>query len=326
MAAASRPPDDDITVVIPTHDRWPLLRVALGTVLTQRNARVRAIVVDDCSSDETPEALNALDDERVLVLRQDVCRGVSAARNRGLAQVSTEWVAFLDDDDVFGPDHVAGMLRAAAQRADSEHVGLVYSGYIVTDRQRRPLSAAPAAAEDGVPTELLSSNVLGPPSAVLLRTEAVRDIGGFDEGLSILADWDLWIRISQRYAIGRCPELQVGYMRHATNMSLAGDRFAREMTYFEEKHGTAAAAYGRRLLGEPVRLQIAAAHRASDRRLLASAWYLRSFASSRRPWHLARAAGVLLGERAIARSGLRRAAGPAPVVGWLEDIRRAEGL
>ncbi len=178
----------DVTVVIPTHNRWPLLRVALGTVLAQRDVHVRAIVIDGCSTDETRDALDCLDDERLLVVHEDMCRGVAAARNRGLAEVATEWVAFLDDDDVFGPDHVAAMLRAGLKRRDSARVGLVYGGHIVTDRQRCPLRAAPATSEDGVPAELLSANVLGPPSAILLRTEAVRTVGGFDERLSKRSD------------------------------------------------------------------------------------------------------------------------------------------
>jgi GT2 family glycosyltransferase len=315
----------DVSVVIPTHNRWPLLRVALQTVLAQRETHVRVVVVDDCSTDTTKEQLETIADDRVLVLRHDVCRGVSAARNTGLEAVDTEWVAFLDDDDVFGPDHLTSMVRAARARAEAADVGVVYSGYIVTDRARRPVSAAPAAPERNVTDELLSANVLGPPSALLLRTEVVRDAGGFDERLSILADWDMWIRISRRYAVVRCPELNVGYMRHADNMHLAGDEFAREMTYFRSVHGPAAAASGRRLLGDAFPLHVAASYRARGRRILASAWYLRGFWNTRRPRHLALAAGVLLGERVIEMSGLRQAPGPPPAVDWLDPVQQLQG-
>jgi hypothetical protein len=321
MAAVRSQSEFDVSVVIPTHDRWPLVQVALRSVLAQRDARVRAIVVDDCSSHETGEALDQLQDERLIVLHHDVCRGVSAARNSGLAEVDTEWVSFLDDDDVLGPDHLAGMLRAPANHREAGEVGLVYSGYVVTDRDRRPVRASTAVPEEDVSSELLSANVVGPPSAVVLRTQAVRSIGGFDEQLSILADWDMWIRISRHVVLVRSPELHVGYMRHPNNMHLAGDRFLHEMTHFEAKHGAAAAAHGRRLLDGTLPLHIAALHRAAGRRFRASAWYLRGFLDSRSPRHLALAAGVLLGERAIERSGMRKVPTPPPVVCWLDELK-----
>lgn len=326
MTSAQTGPDLDATVVIPTHDRWPLVQVALHSVLAQRDARVRAIVVDDCSTDGTREGLDRVDDNRVVVLHHGLCRGVSAARNSGLAEVDTEWVAFLDDDDVLGPRHVSGMLRAAESRPDAAQVGLVYGGHVVTDRWRRPVSTSTAVSEEHVAGELLSANVVGPPSGVLLRTAAVRDAGGFDEELSILADWDMWIRISQRYILARSSESQVGYMRHPNNMHLAGDRFLREMSRLEAKHGATAAARGHQLLGGTLRLHVAASHRAAGRRVRASASYVRGFLHSRSPRHLALAVGVLLGERAIERSGMRTAAPSPPVVDWLDEIQRLQQL
>lgn len=315
----------EVTVVIPTHNRSSFLRVALATVMAQRDAAVHTIVVDDGSIDDTSSVACAVDEARVTVLRHETARGVSLARNTGLAHVTTEWVAFLDDDDVLGPDHVAQMLAAARGHPTATRVGLVYSGYIVTDRNRVPVSDVVATSDADVFTELLSSNAVGPPSAVLLRTDAVRALGGFDEKLSILADWDLWIRMSQEYDLVRCDAMQVGYMRHSNNMHFAGDRFVREMSRLQAKHGAAAAARGRSLLGRDFPLHIAASYRAGGRRARASAWYLRSFAGTRNPRHLALAAGLLLGERAIERSRLRGRSGPAPVVEWLEEVQRLQG-
>src|SRR5690348_694187 len=95
----------DISVVIPTRNRWDLLsRSGLSAALMQEDVDVEIIVVDDGSTDETPARLAALEDPRVTVIRHDQPRGVAAARNRGIAAARGEWLAFLDDDDLWAPD------------------------------------------------------------------------------------------------------------------------------------------------------------------------------------------------------------------------------
>src|SRR4029453_19265909 len=86
-----------VAVVIPTRDRWPLLRTAVASALAQEDVEAQVVVVDDGSADETAGELQAVSDPRLLVLRHDRPRGVSAARNLGLSRVTATWVAFLDD-------------------------------------------------------------------------------------------------------------------------------------------------------------------------------------------------------------------------------------
>src|SRR5919199_1938923 len=100
-----REPTEAVGVVIPTRDRWPLVRTALASALAQEGVGTRVVVVDDGSTDRTAQELGALKDGRVQVLRHDRPRGVSAARNHRLAQGSAPWVSFLDDDDVWAPGH-----------------------------------------------------------------------------------------------------------------------------------------------------------------------------------------------------------------------------
>src|SRR4029450_6793943 len=79
---------------------------AVGTLGGQRNVALETIVVDDGSTDDTPSVLRSLGD-RIRVVRHDRSQGVSAARNRGIAEARGEWVAFLDDDDLWAPDKLA---------------------------------------------------------------------------------------------------------------------------------------------------------------------------------------------------------------------------
>src|SRR5436190_21061432 len=93
----------EVSVVIPTRDRWDLLRTTLGGALGQRRVSHEVIVVDDGSADETPTRLAEVSDPRLRTVRLGRSMGAAAARNRGLAEARGDWVAFLDDDDVWAP-------------------------------------------------------------------------------------------------------------------------------------------------------------------------------------------------------------------------------
>src|SRR5262249_13690716 len=109
----------EISVVIPTHNRWSLLSTgALASALCQEDVRHEVIVVDDGSSDETPDRLSKIKRAGLQVLRHKRPLGVAVARNAGIASARGEWVAFLDDDDFWAPRKLRSQLdTAAATRA-----------------------------------------------------------------------------------------------------------------------------------------------------------------------------------------------------------------
>ena len=316
----------DVTVVIPSRDRWQLLRTALASALAQRNVEVDVVVADDGSIDRTPNELRKLGDERVRVVRLERSEGVSAARNVGLAHVRAPWVAFLDDDDVWAPGHLAAMLDAVRDSGlERERVGLVFSGHLDLDADRHVTDLSPAVPADSIHAGLQRMNVVGCPSRVLLRTEAVRAVGGFDAQLSILADWDLWVRVVAGNEVVRCPELLVGYMHHAGNMHLDAERFLAELATLREKHGWSRRGSRDAVFGDLLPSYLAATYRTRGRRFTAALWYSRAFRARHDPRDLGRIAGVLLGERLIELSRLGRSTNVDPSLGrWLEDVRRAE--
>jgi glycosyltransferase involved in cell wall biosynthesis len=303
-----------------------LLRTALASALAQTHVQVDVVVVDDGSSDQTIRELSAVDDARLRVLRHDHPQGVSAARNFGLARVTAPWVAFLDDDDVWAPGHLSAMLDAIRRSSvPRDRVGLVFSGHLDLDANREVTNVSPAAPAESIRDGLKRMNVVGSPSRVLLSTEAVSTVGGFDPRLSIVADWDLWVRVLAGYDAVRCPELLVGYMHHPGNMHLDAQRFVGDAALLRRKHGWSNELRRDAVFGDLLPSHIAATQRARGRRIPAARWYARSFRARRDPRDLARAAGVLLGERLTELSGLRTRATVDPTVGqWLEVVRRAE--
>src|SRR4030095_14404386 len=96
----------DVSVVVPTRNRSALLSRTLRSALRQERGDFEVIVVDEASNDDTPALLSALDDHRVRVLRHEIPRGLSSARNHGAEDARGEWLAFLDGGDPWGPGHV----------------------------------------------------------------------------------------------------------------------------------------------------------------------------------------------------------------------------
>src|SRR2546427_7128355 len=109
----------EVTVVIPTRNRSRLLPVAVASALGQEDVEVEVVVVDDASTDETPDLIADLADERVRVLRLSTRHGVARARNIGIAEARGGWLAFLDDDDIWGPRKLRWQLDAAQGDEDT---------------------------------------------------------------------------------------------------------------------------------------------------------------------------------------------------------------
>ena len=208
----------DVTVVIPTRDRWDLLRTTLRSVLEQRDVDLEVVIVDDGSS-RSPSSVPDLDDPGVRVVRHDRSRGVAAARNAGIAKAAGTWIAFLDDDDVWAPDKLNAQL-GAAEAADA---AFAYTGVLLV----RDDNGAVALAEPPPPdelAELLQSYDAIPAGAsnVLVRTELIRSVGGFDLDFRHLADWDLWIRLAAAGAGAACPRPLVSLSTPCAQHALHG--------------------------------------------------------------------------------------------------------
>jgi hypothetical protein len=224
---------EQVSVIIPTHNRRELLSMTLASVLAQSSVDLEAIVVDDGSSDETPRFLEELDDDRVRVVRNQPAKGVSAARNGGIAAARGDWIAFCDDDDLWAPDKLAAQLHAARETGSV----WVYTGAVNIDLQGRVHGGAPPVS----PVELLEAlprwnPMPGGCSNVIASSEALGEAGGFDLGLRILADWDLWLRLC-RIGPPECVSRPlVGYRVHGANMSLNVSQLLDELNVMVARH------------------------------------------------------------------------------------------
>jgi glycosyltransferase involved in cell wall biosynthesis len=291
-----------VTVVIPTRDRWQVVSgSALAAALQQEDVDLEVIVVDDGSEQRPPTGLEGLDDKRVrlVVLREP--RGVAVARNAGIAEARGDWVAFLDDDDLWAPSKLFRQLRASEEAG----AGFVYAGAVWVDEQLELVHGYAPPSSETLPRELLRWNVVwGGASNVVARRDLLEWLGGFDESLFQLADWDLWIRLALAAPAAVVDEVLVALVVHAESMLLVDRRDVfLELDHLVETHREAATRAGVEVDRARFARWVASGHLRAGRRRAAARAYLRG---TRAPGNVVRAAGTFLGPGAYASASALR--------------------
>lgn len=295
MSARSDRPGS-VAVVIPTRDRADLIDDAIATAVAQGRAVGEIIVVDDGPDDDTAALVDerARCDHRIRLLRNHRSLGVAATRNRGLAAARTPWVAFLDDDDRWHPRKLDQQLAALAAQPEAQWSA---TGSITVDRDsdfRRTRLLAPIDNHTLVRRLLAGNPIPGGGSGVLAATELVRGLGGFDERLSIIADWDLWLRLALSAPLAAVREPLTTYVLHARNMSNDPQAALSELELVEEKYLPVRLAMGVGLEERRLPLWVAHHHVRQGRWREACRVYLREARRQRRPDLVARAAVTAL--------------------------------
>jgi glycosyltransferase involved in cell wall biosynthesis len=224
----------EVSVIVPTHDRVDLLPFAVASVLRQVDVDLELIVVDDGSVDGTAAYLGTLTDPRVVVIRHGPARGVSAARNAGIARARGRVVAFLDDDDVWAPDKLREQLAAMRESGRA----WAYAGCVNLNHAGRISGGAPPMDADSFATTLPRWNPMpaGCSNAVV-DARTLERVGCFDENLRILADWDLWLRLGRLGPPAAVARPLVGYRVHERNMSLDVAVLVRELDVLRSRYG-----------------------------------------------------------------------------------------
>lgn len=200
-----------VSVVIPSRNRRARLERALASVWAQTLGDFEVIVVDDASDDGTQQALAniAASEPRLRTIRHDAPRGGAGARNTGIAAARGEFVAFLDDDDVWLPEKLAR--QVAVLRANPQ-ASAVSASFVIDAGGGRRLAKILHPPRDA--DEIIHANHLGGASVCCTTRAALERIGGFDPTLRSAQDWDLWIKLNDLGPVLVCPEPLVVYHTH----------------------------------------------------------------------------------------------------------------
>jgi len=236
-----------ISVVLPTYDRPEMLCEAVRTVREQTYPNVELIVIDDCSPQPATEILDRVDTGPTLSLhveRHEKNRGANHARNTGLSVAGGEFIAFLDDDDLWHREKLKRQLRAF-QKA-SRDVGLVYTGQRYVNETGQITEVRLPTTSGDATEPILRGAALGSFSTLMIRALVIEDVGLLDERLPSWQDRDFIIRVSREYEFKPVTEPLVT-RRMGSHYQIADDYEAKkEDTYplFVDKHRPLAAEYG----------------------------------------------------------------------------------
>jgi glycosyltransferase involved in cell wall biosynthesis len=179
--------------------------------------------------------LAALMDRRVRVVHHETAQGVSAARNRGIEEARGEWIAFLDDDDLWAPDKLRLQLEAATKTGRR----WVYVGHVNITLANRVTGGGPPLPPDEVLRQLPESDVVpGGCSGVVAIRRVLEEVGLFDRQLQPLADWDLWLRLARTGAPAWVSRPLVAYRVQTASMSMNTSRVQTEFEILARRYGT----------------------------------------------------------------------------------------
>lgn len=220
-----------VAVVVTTYNDAEFLREALASVLLQVPIPNEIIVVDDGSAVD-PAPIVA--EFPMATLFRKANGGLSSARNTGLNAASSAFITFLDVDDRYRPNGIAAGLDCFAR---SPEAAMVYGGHARIRRDGtqigsgiyRPISADAYA-------DFLTGNVIGMNAAVLYRRDVLVTLGGFDEGLRRCEDYDLYLRLAQRYPVASHPQIVAEYRWHGRNMSRDTSRMLKAVLLVHDRH------------------------------------------------------------------------------------------
>lgn len=206
------------SIVIPAYNAEKYIRETIDSALAQTYKNKEIIVVDDGSTDRTPEILEEYG-SKILVVRQSN-KGSAGACNAGVAVASGVWVCFLDADDIWLPEKLSLQIKCCGKNVIS-HTDSVCFGDAVVGEIRRSSFEPPYSGR--VLEELLVINFIS-KSTVMMRRDIFNQYGGFDESYVTCEDWPFWIRVCADHELGYLPEPVVRYRVHLKSKSMLSRR------------------------------------------------------------------------------------------------------
>ena len=207
-----------VSVVIPTYKHAEHVLETLDSVFAQTFTGYEIVVVNDGSPDDTAERLRPLAEAGRIRYFEQPNAGQSSARNRGVAAAGGEFIAFLDDDDLWPPDKLGWQVEALRAHADWTAVA-GEAGLIDADGTRHEPQLGTAGTRLLTLDAFFSGNQMKSPGQALVRRTALQAAGGLDAAIWGSDDWDLWMRLAAQGPVVMLDQCALYYRTHATNAS-----------------------------------------------------------------------------------------------------------
>ena len=201
-----------VSIVLPTYNGSKYLRQSIDSCLSQTYKDLELIVVDDCSTDTTPDIIKSYVDKRIKYIRNEKNQRLPRSLNIGFAKAKGDYLTWTSDDNIYAPQAIEKMLRFLI----NQHYDFVFSDYytINDDSVDQPtLVQLP---------RVVSFEKINPIRASFLYTRHVNDVtGDYDPDMELVEDYEYWIRVSRRFVMHHYPEPLYYYRVHQAQLYLS---------------------------------------------------------------------------------------------------------
>lgn len=229
MTEKSQP---DVSVIIPSYNRERFIGEAIDSALAQDGVNVEIILVDGASSDNTVAVARKHAPDIRIISEPD--QGVADARNKGIRIASAPWIAFLDADDIWKPEKLKLQLALAENAPDVEFIfcdawqyrgdETILSSFLATREfypkiPKRSVGEGLVVFETPMDEEIMRVNYVVTTSTAMVRTQAAREVRGFDPTLKVCEDYEFWLRVVKGRKSGVVEKPLVGYRHHGSSLS-----------------------------------------------------------------------------------------------------------
>lgn len=226
-------PEPQVTVVIPCYNRADQALAAIRSVLDQDYPHFDVIAVDDGSTDGTWDVLQTIDAPNFRALRNTRTKGVSGARNTGAQASDAPWIAYQDSDDLWKP----GKLRAQMHALSPSDVA-VYCAMEIREGSTR-IGRVPGEHDTHLSGDILpglTRNSFISTQTVVIRHDVLRAVGGFDEQLQALVDWELMLRVAQKGTVAFVDQELVTQFMSGNSITRSTEKRLAAQDYVLTKH------------------------------------------------------------------------------------------
>jgi glycosyltransferase involved in cell wall biosynthesis len=206
-----------VSIIIPTHNRPQMLKEAVESALAQTFRDFEIIIVLNGASAGSVEMAHRFRGDPGFKIVEMEDSTLAASRNFGLGFAQGEWIAFLDDDDIWLPEKLELQLDAARRTG----ADLICCNFCFFNQDGIIQHAALPARPSGLTfaEALMVGNYVSGGSGVMVKAAKLRSLGGFDASLRGCEDWDMWRRLSWDGEIHLVDRELAKYRRHGTNMT-----------------------------------------------------------------------------------------------------------
>jgi glycosyltransferase involved in cell wall biosynthesis len=208
-----------VSVVIPTYNRAKTIEKTINSILNQTYTNIEIIIIDDCSKDNTEQIINEKfsNIKSLKYIKHEINKGGNAARNTGIYNSRGEYIAFLDSDDEWLNTKIEKQMNKMIK---NKKCGLVYTYCANVDLDTNKITSYFGNESGKNPFEkLLCENFIGSTSSILCTKDALLQVGMFDETLPSCQDWELYIRIANKYDIEYVNEPLLRYYVHGNSIT-----------------------------------------------------------------------------------------------------------